>query len=95
MRVVLLLIASSVHGASVSNVGHTALATWADENASAIGTRNSVRRTRFDMRCGCRIAPSTVIAPSPFPPGTDHLLTPRPRSGRRVPSSPAVPCARA
>ena len=86
MRVVLLLIASSVHGASVSSVGQTALATWADENASAIGTRNSVRRTRFEMRCGCRIAPSTVIAPSPFPPGTHHLRTPGPRCRRRVPT---------
>src|SRR5438270_334817 len=41
-RVVLTLITSSVHGASVSSVGQSAFEICAIENASAIGTRNSV-----------------------------------------------------
>ena len=73
------LIAKSVHGASVRSVGQIALATCAEAKASAIGTRKRVRRTRLESRCGCWIARLHGR----------HPLTPPLGRGLR----PAVPCA--
>ena len=81
MRVALVLIAKSVHGASVKSVGQIASATCAEAKAIAIGTRKRVRRTRWESRCGCWTAPSMATIVS------------RDRSGRRF--DPRYPAQRA
>ena len=76
-RVVLTLITSRVHGASVSSVGHSAFETCASEKASAIGTRNSVSSVRRENR-PCRSLGSIAIS------------APMPRQSRTRPPDPSV-----